>query len=61
MMGMALGGVKTAAVIQTLSLTYYLALKTIIRKLENGMQDSMWEACKMTCKLTCATTCEITC
>ena len=39
MMGMALGQVKTGAVIQTLHLTYQIALKTIIRKLENGMWD----------------------
>ena len=42
-MGVDIQGVKTRAVIQTLSLTYQLALKTIIRKLENGM----WIECGM--------------
>ena len=41
MMGVALGRVEKGAVIQTLNLTYQIALKTIIRKLENGM----WIAC----------------
>ena len=74
MMGLALEGVKTRAVIQTLHLTYQIALKTIIRKLENGMWiacgrhvgysvggmwDRVWEACVTTCEMTCEMACEM--